>query len=277
MASVERQRRQEGRAIPAALSVRGMPGLSREMVQRLAEVRPATLGQASRIPGVTPAAVAVVAARPRSARSGLTPNARRGYASILCEWLARRLPDAALDARRASKAGVFLDERSDRRARRLLRAALERWNRKINLTSLEDPDEAIDRLLLEPVVAARHLPARCPSWIMDVGSGGGSPAIPLTLALGPHVALTMVEVKARKSAFLREAVRAARACRTRGRNSRFEELLTQAGASRALRRGVDSRRAGRAANLMTLQAFLKPGGSLLLFRGSVRAGRSRQA
>ena len=28
---------------------------------------------------------------------------------------------------------------------------LSRWNRKINLTSLENPDEAIDRLLLEPV------------------------------------------------------------------------------------------------------------------------------
>ena len=41
---------------------------------------------------------------------------------------------------------------------------LSRWNHKINLTSLEDPDEAIDRLLLEPVVAARHLSTR-PSWI----------------------------------------------------------------------------------------------------------------
>ena len=41
---------------------------------------------------------------------------------------------------------------------------------------------------------------------MDVGSGGGSPAIPLKLA-APAVALTMVEVKARKSAFLREAIR----------------------------------------------------------------------
>ena len=61
-ASVERLRRQEGRAIPEAFSFEGIPGLSREMVQRLAEVRPATLAQASRIPGVTPAAVAVVAA-----------------------------------------------------------------------------------------------------------------------------------------------------------------------------------------------------------------------
>ena len=54
---------QEGRAIPAAFEYAGIPGLSREVVQRLTEVRPATIGQASRVPGVTPAAVAIVAAR----------------------------------------------------------------------------------------------------------------------------------------------------------------------------------------------------------------------
>ena len=62
MASVDRLRRQEERSIPSAFAFHAVPGLSREMVQRLSEVRPATLGQASRIPGVTPAAVAVVAA-----------------------------------------------------------------------------------------------------------------------------------------------------------------------------------------------------------------------
>jgi len=67
--SVERQARQEGRAIPYAFSFDGIPGLSREMIERLSTIRPSTLGQASRIPGVTAAAVAVIAAyldRPRS-------------------------------------------------------------------------------------------------------------------------------------------------------------------------------------------------------------------
>ena len=45
-----------------------------------------------------------------------------------------------------------------------------------------------------------------PTRLMDIGSGGGSPAIPLKLAL-PHLHLTMVEAKVRKSAFLREASR----------------------------------------------------------------------
>jgi tRNA uridine 5-carboxymethylaminomethyl modification enzyme len=48
------------RAIPDGLSYETVPGLSHEVRERLARVRPATLGQASRIPGVTPAAIAVL-------------------------------------------------------------------------------------------------------------------------------------------------------------------------------------------------------------------------
>jgi tRNA uridine 5-carboxymethylaminomethyl modification enzyme len=59
---IERHRRQEGRPIPESFEFGGVPGLSREMVQRLTELKPMTLGHASRIPGVTPAAVAVIAA-----------------------------------------------------------------------------------------------------------------------------------------------------------------------------------------------------------------------
>jgi tRNA uridine 5-carboxymethylaminomethyl modification enzyme len=60
-AAVDRQRRQESRRIPDNFAFQGIPGLSREMVDRLSQIRPSTLGQASRIPGVTPAAVALVA------------------------------------------------------------------------------------------------------------------------------------------------------------------------------------------------------------------------
>jgi tRNA uridine 5-carboxymethylaminomethyl modification enzyme len=68
-AAVERQRRHEDRAIPSAFSFEGIPGLSREMVERLSHLRPATLGHALRIPGVTPAAVAVIAAHVERSRS----------------------------------------------------------------------------------------------------------------------------------------------------------------------------------------------------------------
>lgn len=58
---IDRSRRYERRAIPDGFCFDGLAGLSREMVQRLQEVRPATLGQAQRIPGVTAAAVAILA------------------------------------------------------------------------------------------------------------------------------------------------------------------------------------------------------------------------
>ena len=60
-AEIERARRDERRRIPPAFPFERVPGLSREVVQRLRQIQPDTLGQARRIPGVTPAAVAVLA------------------------------------------------------------------------------------------------------------------------------------------------------------------------------------------------------------------------
>ncbi len=57
---IERQRRHEDARLPDDLDYASVRGLSNEVRQRLAEHRPATLGQASRIPGVTPAAVSLL-------------------------------------------------------------------------------------------------------------------------------------------------------------------------------------------------------------------------
>ncbi len=57
---IGRLRDAEGRRIPAELSYSAIPGLSTEIRQKLERVRPETLGQAGRIPGVTPAAIAVL-------------------------------------------------------------------------------------------------------------------------------------------------------------------------------------------------------------------------
>ena len=57
---MERMKGAERRAIPDGFEFAGIPGLSREVQDKLQRVRPSTLGQAARIPGVTPAAVAVL-------------------------------------------------------------------------------------------------------------------------------------------------------------------------------------------------------------------------
>lgn len=150
---------------------------------------------------------------------------------------------------------------------------LTKWNAKINLTAFrltpEGDDQAIDRLLIEPVAAAQYVPDNARS-LLDAGSGGGSPAIPLKLAIA-NVSLRMVEVKTRKAVFLREAVRELGLRDAEVETSRFEELLPRAELHEAL--DLVSIRAVRieTRTLNTLQAFLRPGGKLMLFRGSSKS------
>jgi tRNA uridine 5-carboxymethylaminomethyl modification enzyme len=59
---IQRASRDERRRIPANFPFGRVPGLSREVVERLIQIRPDTLGHALRVPGVTPAAVAVLSA-----------------------------------------------------------------------------------------------------------------------------------------------------------------------------------------------------------------------
>jgi tRNA uridine 5-carboxymethylaminomethyl modification enzyme len=61
-------RRDEGQALPSGLDYDAIPGLSTEVRQKLMRVRPGTLGQASRIDGVTPAALTLVLAHVRRSK-----------------------------------------------------------------------------------------------------------------------------------------------------------------------------------------------------------------
>ena len=60
MKAIERLKKAEQRAIPDWFDYGKVSGLSREMKEKMTRVRPRTLGQASRIPGVTPAAVSLI-------------------------------------------------------------------------------------------------------------------------------------------------------------------------------------------------------------------------
>jgi len=60
MEMAERLKKIEGKRIPGDFDYRSVNGLSREVLSKLEEVRPATLGQASRIPGITPAALSIL-------------------------------------------------------------------------------------------------------------------------------------------------------------------------------------------------------------------------
>jgi 16S rRNA (guanine527-N7)-methyltransferase len=174
-------------------------------------------------------------------------------------------------ARRASKVGLVLS--SDvLGSLETYFELLRKWNRKISLTALpvEDAgDEAIDRLLIEPVLAKRHLPSE-DGAALDIGSGGGSPAIPMKLA-APHLSMRMVEAKTRKAAFLREVIRELDLKRTEVETVRFEELLARP----LLHEGFDvvTIRAVRIdrQTLAQIQSFVRPGGCVMLFSTAASA------
>lgn len=105
---------------------------------------------------------------------------------------------------------------------------LIRWNRKINLTSLDiEPltDAAVDRLIVEPVAAARFV-GTDPVRVIDLGSGGGSPAIPFRTQLSA-ASMRMVETRSRKCSFLRESVRTLQLESTFVEECRFESIATR--------------------------------------------------
>ena len=102
---------------------------------------------------------------------------------------------------------------------------LAHWNTRINLTSLSlDPPTAqgVDRLFIEPLAAAPLIRSNVSVWF-DLGSGGGSPAIPLQL-VKPARRLIMVESRERKAAFLHEAIREIPVPATEVEVSRIEEV-----------------------------------------------------
>lgn len=170
--------------------------------------------------------------------------------------------------RRARRAGVALSPSLAAQLETYYRL-LATWNQKINLSGLnlaEPTPEALDRLLVEPLVAARQAPPGA-RRLIDIGSGGGSPAIPFTLAI-PGAQLLMVESKTRKSVFLREAIRSLGMPDADVAASRFEELLTRPDLHEA--HDLLTIRAVRVETrvLMSLQAFVKPGGQIFLFRST---------
>ena len=161
-ATVERARRMEGRRIPRGFSYEGLPGLSLEIAERLGAVQPETTGSGASSAG-------------RDAGGGRADRRQgRRIVDVSEERLADRLRSMG------ERAGLTLeDERWTRLAAYV--ALLFRWNEHVNLTALDSGDRGLERLVIEPLLAARHVPAGARSMV-DIGSGGGSPAIPMKIA-----------------------------------------------------------------------------------------------
>ncbi len=85
---------------------------------------------------------------------------------------------------------------------------LLRWNARVSLTAIRNPEEIIQRHFGESFFTATHLATRLPpnAEVLDYGSGPGFPGLPIQMLL-PQVRVTLAESQVKKAAFLREVIR----------------------------------------------------------------------
>ena len=80
-----------------------------------------------------------------------------------------------------------------------------RWNARTNLSSVREPEAILARHFVESIACAQALP-HVISSVLDFGSGGGLPGIPIAICR-PEIVVTLAESQGKKAAFLHEAVR----------------------------------------------------------------------
>jgi 16S rRNA (guanine527-N7)-methyltransferase len=100
--------------------------------------------------------------------------------------------------------GLGLDDATQARLLSYL-ALLEKWNRTHNLTSVRDAVRMVSQHLLDSLAVLPHVPSPNGMRLVDVGSGGGLPGIPLAISRR-HWHVALLDSNQKKSAFLRQAV-----------------------------------------------------------------------
>ena len=117
-------------------------------------------------------------------------------AELLQPFLAQPLSDMQLES-----ISIYID-------------ILQKWNQRINLTAVRDPQGMVTRHFGESLLAAQHLfprgsstnKAEAQARVADLGSGAGFPGFPLKIWT-PAIHLTLIESNQKKATFLREAAR----------------------------------------------------------------------
>lgn len=116
-----------------------------------------------------------------------------------------------LDAGQVAGLGTYLD-------------LLTHWNLRVNLLATKDRQGLLARHILDSLAAARLVAGAGPApTVLDIGSGGGLPGVPLAIACR-EAAVTLLEPRRKKVSFLREVARECFTWNISVEGARTEEL-----------------------------------------------------
>ncbi len=142
---------------------------------------------------------------------------------------------------------------------------LLKWNSKVNLTSVRQPEEIVTRHFGESFFAAKQLlSAQATGTVVDVGSGAGYPGIPIAI-FAPHARIVLIESNGKKAAFLNEVVFALKlpnASVFGGRAEIYSQNAADLVTMRAVEKFSDS--------LAVVIGLVKPGGRIGLMIGQAQ-------
>jgi 16S rRNA (guanine527-N7)-methyltransferase len=137
------------------------------------------------------------------------------------------------------------------------RDLLLKWNKTYNLTALRDPEQAVSHHLLDSLAILPHVGGGA---LLDVGSGGGLPGIPLAIAR-PELAVTLVDAVQKKTTFLQQVAIELGLKNVAVHHARVEEMRGQYAQ-------ISSRAFADLARLVGLtRHLLEPGGRWLAMKG----------
>jgi 16S rRNA (guanine527-N7)-methyltransferase len=139
---------------------------------------------------------------------------------------------------------------------------LAKWNRTYNLTAIRDPEQMVTHHVLDALTVLPHLPDMERLRVLDVGSGGGVPGLPLAIAR-PGWSVVLLDSNHKKGAFLQQAAIELALANVEVVTSRVEDYAPAAAFDVVISRAFSD----LAAFAQTSARHLSPGGRLFAMKG----------